>query len=278
MSTALNSHTLFQARADSSIWKLLCSPAGVLTGEERNTSTRETSLFAYDLRAGRPLWSGVALEDKWWLSLVEMTESSLYIQHYAEGPLPTPSGVSSIDLPSGRAKWSMSKVAYFAEAGEEVILLQQGMLQEQYLGVDQANGEMTRRITADELPPRSSDEFTHLTFPAVVDPQETVSGEIQRLLEPIVAMSELRGSIEYLKLPLWTILSFYSRDTKDAQAMLENKLVQDLVIVDATTDQVIFRERLSTSANYPVSGSYFLFQDTLLYVKDGSELKSIALA
>jgi hypothetical protein len=101
---------------------------------------------------------------------------------------------------------------------------------------------------------------------------------MQRLLEPIVAMTELRGSIEYLKLPLWTILSFYSRDTKDAQAMLENKLVQDLVIVDATTDQVIFRERLSTSANYPVSGSYFLFQDTLLYVKDGSELKSIALA
>ena len=195
----------------------------------------------------------------------------------AEGPLPTPSGVSSIDLSVGAVRWTLPKVAYFAEAGEEVVLLQQGMLQEQYLAVDRVTGEMTRRMGTAELPQRRTDEFTHLTFPSVVDPQEA-AGETQRVLDGILDMGELRGSIEYLRLPKWTILSFYLRDTKDAQSMLENKLVQELMIVEATTAQVSFRERLSTSANYPVSGSFFIFQDTLLYVKDGSELKSIALA
>lgn len=224
------------------------------------------------------LWSGLSLEDKWWLSIVELTETALHLQHYAEGPLPTPSGVTSIDMHSGTIRWTLPRVAYVAEADSEVILHQQGILQEQYLAVDKISGEMTRRVGTDELPARDPNEFDHLLFPAIIDPQETGTPEVQRALAGLVQIDDLRGSIEYLKLQDAIILSFYSRDTKDAQTMLENKLVQDLAIVDATTDQVIFRERLSNSANYPVSGSYFLYQDQLLYVKDGSELKSISLA
>jgi hypothetical protein len=277
LNTTLNSHTLFQAGQDSSIWKLLVNPQGILAGEERNTLTRETSLFAYDLTGRHLLWSGVALEDKWWLSLIEITGKSLIIQHYAEGPLPTPSGVSSIDLLAGTVRWTLPLVAYFAEASGEAILLQQGMLQEQYLAVDRITGEMTRRMSIADLPPRNPNEFSHLTFAHAIDPQELGSSEVQRLLEDLVSLDDLRGSIEYLDQSDFRILSFYSRDTKNAQAMLENKLVQDIAIVDAADGQLLFRERLSNAANYPVQGSYFIFNDQLLYVKDGSELKSITL-
>jgi hypothetical protein len=278
LSAILNSHTLFQAQPESSIWKLLCSPEGILVGEERNSHTRETSLFAYDLQTQSLLWSGVALAEKWWLNIVDVTKTSLYIQHYAEGPLPTPSGVTSLDLRSGSIGWSEPRVSYFAEFNSEVILLQQGMLQEQYLAVDAATGEHLRRVDPIDLPRRDPDEFTHLTFPSIIDPAELASGEVQRILAPMVLPDDLRGSIEFLKLPNTSILSYYSRDTKDAQAMLDNKLVQDLAIVETATDQVLFSERIMHSANYPVSGSYFLYHDQLLYVKDGSELRSIALA
>jgi hypothetical protein len=253
------------------------SPQGILAGEERNTLTRETSLFAYDLIFGKLLWSGLSLEDKWWLSLIELTENSLYVQHYAEGPLPSPSGVTSIGLSSGTVRWTQPRVAYFAEASDEVILLQQGMLQEQYLAVDAITGEMTRRLSTADLAPRDPNEFSHLTFAHAIDPRELASSEAQRLLANLVSLDDLRGSIEYLDRGDDKILSFYSRDTKDAQAMLENKLVQDLTIVSAASGQLLFRERLSNAANYPVQGSYFIFNDRLLYVKDGSELKSITL-
>lgn len=277
MTPPLNSHTLFQAQPESSIWKLLCSAEGILVGEERNSHTRRTSLFAFDLKGQRELWSGLTLEDPWWLSIVEVTKTSLYIQHYAEGPLPTPSGVTSINLLSGTVRWTQPRASYFAESGVGVILLQQGMLQEQYLAVDPATGEMLQRLTRGDLPKRDPEEFTHLAFPSIINPQEVASSDTQRMLATLVDLSDLRGSIEYQKLPRLSILSYYSRDTKDAQSMLENKLAQDLAIIDHETERLLFRERLMHSANYPVSGSFFLFQDQLLYVKDGSTLKSITL-
>jgi hypothetical protein len=275
--TSINSHTLFQAEQDRSIWKLLCSTEGILVGEERHTQDRETSLFAYDLGRNTLLWCGLELDDKWWLSAIEITRDSLYVQHYAEGPLPTPAGVTSIDLLAGKVRWTQPRVAYYAESAGVVILLQQGMLQEQYLAVDLLTGEMTRRITTDELPPRNPDDFAHLTFPALIEPDETESGEIERMLRKLVDRAELRGSIEYHKRGDIAILSYYVRDTKDAQTMLENKLVQDLAIIDTLSNDILMHERLHRSANYPVSGSFFIFNDRLLYVKDGNELKSISL-
>lgn len=283
MSTPLNSHTIFETARGNSIWKLLCNASGILVGEERDPEKRETSFFAIDLAGGTTLWSGLRLEEKWWLSILELTEKSMYVQHYAEGPLPTPSGVTCIDLQAGEAKWSLPNVAYFKEAGEETIMLQQGMLQHQYFAVDTANGEMLRKLNVEDLPARPEDRLEHLAFPTMIDIEETPSGEVQQLLETITDPGEIRGSIEYFRRSDHICLAYYSRDTKDAQAMLENKLVQDLAIFDADSRSVLFSERLSASLNYPVQGSYFLFnadrqRSQLLYVKESNQLRSITLA
>jgi hypothetical protein len=282
LSKLLNSHTIFQAAQGNSIWKLLCNPSGILVGEERNPQTRETSFFAVDLNGGSTLWSDLHLEEKWWLSILEITERSLYVQHYAEGPLPTPSGVTCIDLQRGEARWSIPNAAYFTEEGNETILLQQGMLQQQYFAVDITSGEMLRKINVEELPLQRNDTLEHLSFPSMIDVQETGSSEVQQLLASVTEVEEIRGSIEYFRRSGIICMSFYSRDTKDAQAMLENKLIQDLVIFDANSRSIFFSERLSTSLNYPVQGSYFLYNEDrqgsqLLYVKESDQLRSIAI-
>jgi hypothetical protein len=281
LSKRLNSHTIFQAAAGNSIWKLLCNASGILVGEERDPETRVTSFFAIDLNDGRRRWSDLHLGEKWWLSILEITEMSLYIQHYAEGPLPTPSGVTCIDLQLGEARWSVPNVAYFTEEGDEAILLQQGMLQQQYFVVDIKSGEMLRKINAEDLPQQRSETLEHLSFPSMIDVHETGSSEVQQLLASVAAIEEIRGSIEYFRKSDVICLSFYSRDTKDAQAMLENKLVLDLAIFDADSQSLLFSERLSISLNYPVQGSYFLFnadrqRSQLLYVKESNQLRSIA--
>lgn len=275
MITELISSTLFEATEGKSIWKLLVSPQGVLIGEERDVERRLTSFFAYNLQAKQLLWSDVKLSELWWLSVLEVTCDSLYIQHYAQGPLPTPSGVSRIDLNTGLVAWTIPGVAYHSETDDEVILLQQGMMREHFFAANRSTGEITRGLDASEVQLASPPQ--HLTFASLTEPQDINHKLWLALLEGFTALDEIRGMVEYLERDELTVLSYYSRDTKDAQSMLENRLVQRLLIVDSAHDAVLFSEEINRSANYPITGSYFLFQDQLLYVKESSELKSIAI-
>ncbi|HET6511710.1 MAG TPA: DUF4905 domain-containing protein, partial [Candidatus Kapabacteria bacterium] len=173
----MNSHTNFQAAEGNAITRLLINRNGLIVGEERDPETNKASLFAVDITRDSSLWSNVTIDEPWWFGLIDLTDEAAYLQRYAEGPLPTAAGVTAIDLSSGRVLWSLPRVAYHQEAAGEVILLQQGILQQQYFAVDSRTGEHIRKINVEDLPPRTETDLRHLSFPSVIAPDETSATE-----------------------------------------------------------------------------------------------------
>lgn len=249
----------------------------MIVGEERDPATRTCTLFAVDLETREIRWSNVKLDQQWWFTIQEVSSAIVVLQAYEESPLPQPAGIYALEASSGMLLWTLPMLEYVAIYEGNLYAIRRSLLRSEYLRIDSINGNILEVLSEDELPLFSQDT-SHLLFPSSIDPQHIASGELEALLAPVINTGDIRGSIEEFVQRNILAASVYSRETKDAQSMLDNRLRQDLLIFDRPSRQLLSQEQLQSSASYPVPGSYFLTNDLLIYVKESNELKAIDLS
>jgi hypothetical protein len=270
---SLEARSVYKAAEGSLISKLLVNEPGLLVGEERHIESRKLTVFAVQPDSEQVRWRGAALPEPWWASIEQITHDTLYVQLYEESPLPLPSGILAVDLASGEVKWALPVLSFVGEDAGQLIAVRRTVIQEQYVCVDRDTGSVLGSV---ERSPVTMNRHSQLTFAHELNADQIASGRIERMLASIMDIQDLRGAIEQITSHDLTILTIHARETNSPQAMLENRLRQEMIIFDRE-EVVIFRDTLYGSTSSIVPGAYFLTNDLLIYVKEGSEIRTVSL-
>ena len=79
------------------VWKLQPTPGGILIGEARDVEARTLSLFAVRPSTGEEIFTGIRLDEPWWIAL-EMTIGEIAILHsFPQPDMPTALGATAVD-------------------------------------------------------------------------------------------------------------------------------------------------------------------------------------
>ncbi len=268
---------------DVLIWKLLISPNGILTGEERDVEKKTASLFALDVRTGKMLWRGRELDEKWWFGSERATDERLYLHRFRKPDMPEAKGIVTLDLLTGDTIWEQQELILIADLGEEAIAMKQGFERQDFFRLNAANGEVMEELGRDAVairPLLEADERAdkHSSYTASISPGSEHFEAIEGLLRTVLTVENVRGSIDFLETGNFVIFSYHERITNNPNAMLRNLLRSELVVLDRLSGEIVFRETLHEETPFPVPDNFFINNDTLIYVKDKRELVGVRLA
>ncbi len=260
------------------IWRLLISPSGVLVGEERDIEAKTASLFAIDLLAGKTLWRHVTLDEPWWFASEKATEETLFLQTYRKPDLPEPKGIIAIDLKTGNVRWQQHEFSLFRIDRDKVFATRLGFSRRDYLSLDPRTGGIVEEL-GDTAP-----ALKQLNVSSTEPDTNTLNSNPLRSNDPacemfyaVVDPTDIRGPVEYLEFKDYNMYCYHARVRGGADAMLQNMLTNELVVLGRKSGKVIFRETLHRETPFPLPDNFFVTHDTLIYVKEKRELVGVKL-
>ncbi len=266
---------------DSVIWKLLISPAGILTGEERNVETKTAEMFALDTVTGEVVWRGVETVEKWWFGSELASRHTLYLHTFFTPDMPDARGVIALDIETGRERWRQPDMTLLFEANERVYTELAQRKGKEILKLDLLSGDILETLTRDPTTlaalrslAEESDEAN--VYPMPLYPESELYEAISGIMQSALEISEVRGSIDFLEFDNYLVFSYHRRITTP-EAALRNLLVNELKVLDRESGEVLFSETLNAETPFPVPDNFFINRGTLIYVKEKREVVGVAL-
>ena len=271
------------AAPDVIVWKLLISPSGILTGEERNVEKKTASLFALDVRSGKMLWRGRELDEAWWFGMERATDERLYVHRFRKPDMPEAKGIIAIDLITGKTIWEQPELVLIADLGDEVIAMRQGFERQDFFKLEGASGNPIEELGRDAAIVKPYLELAEAQdkkslYTASITPGSEHFDAVEGLLRNVLRVEDVRGSIDFLEFGSYVLFSYHERIKSDANAMLRNLLKNELVVIDRESSDIVFRDTLHRETPFPVPDNFFINNDTLIYVKEKRELTGVRLA
>ncbi len=263
----------FETRAASEIiWKLLISPSGILTGEERDIESKTGSLFAIDVQAGSVLWRGVTLDEPWWFDSDRATADTLYIQSFHQPNLPEPKGITAINIRTGEIRWQQPDFALLGTLPERVLVVRQGFSGQDYFALDAKSGEIIEELGAVQPDIPENDDLLETHFASPLK-------EMPAMLAGAIRLEDVRGPIDELRYGFYGIYGLHLR----SQNRESKTLSTELLVFDTRSSKLVFRETIHAETPLPASwamllpDNFFVSHDFLLYVKEKRTLVGVDL-
>jgi len=266
---------------DSVIWKLLISPAGVLTGEERNVETKTSEMFALDTSTGDVLWRGVETVEKWWFGSELASRHSLYLHTFFTPDMPEARGIISLDIETGRERWRQPDLTLLFEANERVYAEHAHRKGKEIVLLDLLSGDILETIERNEttvsaLRDLAEENDESNIYPTPLYPESDIFEAISEIMKSVLDVAEVRGSIDFAEFEQYLIFSYHRRLTTP-DAAFRNLLANELKVLDRESGDVVFSETLNAETPFPVPDNFFINRGTLIYVKEKREVIGIAL-
>jgi len=273
---------VFETQVESEvIWKLSISPAGTLAGEARNVETKTASIFAIDVTTGSVRWRDAAIREPWWFASETATEDTLFIQTFRTPELPEPQGIIAIDMHTGQERWMQPEFSFVSLGTKGIVYaMRQHFSGREYFALDAHTGAIVQEFgedaTAAQIARDSANDSDSNSYYANALGEEHAE-RVRTLLEGIIEISDIRGSIDVLEFGRYLILSYHARVHDRPEAALQNLLSNELVVIDTQTGDLLFRETLHRETPFPLPDNFFVTHRTLIYVKEKRILVGVPL-
>jgi hypothetical protein len=263
------------------VWKLQPTGSGVLLGESRDVERKMMTIFALRPAEGRTLFSGVALDEPWWVAL-EMTIGDVAIFHSFPRPdLPNAIGATAIDCATGEVLWRDDTMRVLCGV-EELALVQRGdtldfsslaLIDVRSAAVLEEIGQNPERVGAFQQACAAPAQWSGWINAEEVEQGSPAAITIESYLSPII--KERRGTIESAELNGYTIAAAHSRSRRSADAMLGGAVDTHLVV--ASEGRVQYHEIITKDAPGPAGDSFFIWNGVLVFIRDRRTLVGINL-
>lgn len=263
-------------KADGIVWRLVPSTGGFLVGEERDVEKKTVRFFCLDSEEGKPLWQRLTFEEQWWIGIEAVHGGVVFLHAFASPDLPEHRGITAVDLERGLTLWSSPDLAFHAVHGTSLYVTKWGPGGAVLLAVDPRTGSVARQLDPGEkVPPALEGSLPEgVVFPVPVDllADNSHGG---REIQASVSTESLVGPVEAVNEDNLTVFSYHERaDTAANEPPRFNRLLR---ILDRRTGTPVFEETLEAGVGAVVPDSFFLYNDTLLYVKDRRTITAVRL-
>lgn len=263
------------------IWKLQPTEGGILFGESRDVEQKKLTLFAIRPDEGKMLFSGVTLDEPWWVAL-EMTIGEVAVLHSFPRPdLPNAVGATALDCATGDLLWRDETIRVLAGV-EELALVQRGnsfdwgalaLIDARTGALLEEIGEDLERVQAFQQACASAGKWD-----GWISSEEVEAGSPKEITLASYLSSTIkdrRGSIEFAELDGFTVVAAHARSRRSAEAMLAGAVDTHLFIFEG--DRQLYHEIVTKDAPAPAGDIFFIWRDVLIFIRDRRTLVGIDL-
>jgi hypothetical protein len=264
------------------IWKLLISPDGILAGEERDTEEKTASLFALDVPSGKMLWRDVKLDEVWWFNSERATSENIYIQKFRKPDMPEPQGIVAIDIHTGAIRWEQPDVSMLFEHDGKIYAQREALGRKEFFAIDTISGEVleaygSEKVNILAMQSMVVDTDHNSVYSMAITPEDELFTAIGNVLQDVLNVNELRGTIDFAEHGKYIIFSYHERILNNPQAMLGNLLRNHLKVLDKEKGEIIYSDEPNAETPYPVPENFFIHRGVLIYVKEKREVIGVPL-
>jgi hypothetical protein len=262
----------WEFQVSSIIWRILPAGTEYVIGEIRDGGKKTVSFFAVGLDDGRPRWEGNPAPEKWWTGIESVHGNILVLHEYPVPSMPDHRKIFAVDLPTGELLWTNEELAFSFALGDTFYASKDYFDRRAFYGLDAATGRVGEEVPAERIQElmtrRPAGWEGHIGIPL---PDDTVSaaatGRLGRTATLFPGESLRYGGVE-------VACCYETVGSPDTAPPLR----EHLFVVDAGSGEFLFHDVVCDQLSGPVPGTFFRMGDSILYVKNRSTLRSLAIS
>jgi hypothetical protein len=261
----------WQFRSVGQLWRILFSESGRIVGEDRDEDKKEVTFFCLDEVSGEVLWSGVELEERWWIGIEAFYDGIVYLHEYIKPDLPQHKKIIALDLKSGKLLWRNDELEPLFVAGAKFYAARSSFEKRVLYELNPATGEIERELSEEDEdlnPAQRQLGIGHqdFVFPEVFEAGVERESELKGIFQLHCDFRKLVGSVEYVYRS--GLLFFNYHERTDSSSTDQPVLKNLFKVVNMNKNRVLHSEVLNESAFAPTPDSFFLKGAQLFYIKD----------
>jgi hypothetical protein len=266
--------------AGTLLWRICFTSSNLIVGETRHQETKTTKFFCLDLRSGNPVWQNREFDEPWWIGIETVHKRWLILHGYVRPDMPEHRGIWVIDIESGRLLWRNDALSFWFVENE--LLFAHKYIFDKHIGCEfeintgallkeqTGNLEEMQEIRQKVLQ-NNSEEQKNIIFPEVYEEHEADSS-VRPIVRCMTKGKALEGWTEYLVYRDSLILSQY----RNVQTQSEPSLMDNILSVyDMKKEKIRYSEIIDRGVKAPSPDSFFIKDDTLLFIKYQSVLTAL---
>jgi len=268
-------------RSSGIIWRILVDETGYIVGESRDQQKKEASFFALSEREGTELWSGLTLDESWWVGMEAVERGILYLHTYEQPNLPAHQGIWAVDVKTGKILWQSPDVSFLFVHGENVYTHKSLFERRAFVGMNRLSGELADppeidHKTIQNYRQRALDRASRelCAYPLVYNSSQ-VSPKVAEIVVAETGMKDGGVSVEYALQGTILILSYYlpGASSSPGGPRYENSFC----IHDMRENECLYRIALDIQATAPLPDTFFIREGRVYFVKDRHHLFAVRL-
>jgi hypothetical protein len=261
--------------SEGAIWRVVVTPAGRLIGESRDLEKKETCFFCVDVLTGAPLWERATFGEQWWIGIEAVHDEVVFLHKYATPSLPEHKSIIAVDAGTGGVLWSSEDLKFEFLVEDGLIASRNSVYGRTYHHLDARDGTVKRDVAESEalalrrMAP--SGERDDLRMPDILGFSAEETAGLSRVIGAQCSREKVVGDVAFLEHGAAVIFTYHERGSYPAAVHC------CLKIAERTTGRLLFESRLNTDAPSVASASFFVHDNTLMYVSEHTTLTAVDL-
>ncbi|CAA9283969.1 MAG: hypothetical protein AVDCRST_MAG95-3503 [uncultured Adhaeribacter sp.] len=263
----LTAHLQFLIDFGVPIWQMRPGgPEKMLALEIRDGDRLQTEFVVVDVAAGRLVGAPYRAPENWWIGLEDLQHRQIYLHGFADRRVGSHRGLTAIDIDTGQIRWQQEQGVYFGLVapqqlivrsdpgqGNEYTLLdsQTGQIVETGISPDRAHTKVAayaaQRAGATHYPVHHPESSAHFALLG-----QFISSQTGQLPA---------GAIDYLETGTFFVVAYYLPTPG-------GKLKHTLAVYATQDGALLLQVELAAAGAGVVTGSFFMMQETLIFVQE----------
>ncbi|MEN8191436.1 MAG: DUF4905 domain-containing protein [Bacteroidota bacterium] len=253
------------------VWRIKLTETDKLFIETRNTEKKEAFFHCLHLNDGKPIFTQLQMEEKYWLGIETIYKDIILFHKFAKPDMPGHKGIFAFDINTQNVLWENEEYAFLFLLDKKIYAYQEKFEGKKVSTLSVETGELIEDLGNN--PPNinnlkdladSQIDYTDYKFPesyygTTTNPvnDELINSEIKNL--------SITGNIEFLHFVNFLIFNYHSQS--------KNKgITNNLVVFDTLKKKIIFKEILNTHLNAFAPDSFFIYKNLLILIKEKNQV------
>ena len=270
----------WEFKTSGNLWRILFSDSGRIVGEDREAVKKTVTFFCLNESTGEVLWSGLQLDEPWWIGIETIYGGIVYLHEYVKPDLPQHKKIIALDLETGKLLWKNEELQPLFVAEGKLYAAKDFFEKRVYVELNPTTGEIEREFVEEEGTVDfgrrvEADRLHDLVFPEVFNEEVAGYSTLASLIRLYCDLLKLAGNIEYIERE--NLLFFNYHEQVGNRASESPRLMNRLKVVNADRKRLIYSEVLNENVLAPTPDSFFLKGRQLFFIKNKNTLVAVRI-
>ncbi len=250
------------------VWRMKISQSGEILLEIRDTEKKEAWFSCLDETSGAELWSGLRLDEPWWIGVEDMEQGRLFLHGFRKPDMPRHLGIHCYDLRSGELLWKNDNLTFLFALRDEVYASHEGFEEMTFYALDANSGEIAKSLGADtdalnalRSTLNEEDLFLDYLYPEPFDSSHPDFAALRDRVYAVVPENGFTGNLDVLGLNSMLMISWHGPAANGTGYDQHFKALDN-------TDAVLRSDIINSSVQQSGIDSFFVKSGRVMYIKD----------